>query len=493
MAETVRRTLTVGAPDGLQFELSLAPDPPADVAGLAWGDGLLRVCGEAVWCADDGAGGNVPLRWTWVDLLEFLAMSWPWLLLEETWPVPVKPLFPRDLRAEVERRWQQESLAEADIDREDEEVYRFLLRHDMAMGLKGLFVPSLIIMRMGQQFVLSCPTLQRDVLRPADEVIATLTELGDQLAAVLAEHPAPRALFACDLWQRRRASLLTHVVQLRSGLDAGALEQLAADSAANDASWWELDPEQPDADTELFAAARMSIGHLDITTQCAVLDLIRETPPSRCPVLDGLSARLRAAFDERGPPFAQGYWIANWLRSALGLAPHEPVDPLQLLTDWGVVVGAVDLGDGALEAIAAWGPRHGPTVLHRPVCDQSPGDGRPYPQTRLRATLAHEICHLLVDRQRALPVADVLGGASPEYPEKRARAFAAELLLPRKTAAAAVRDEQSLDKAVATLRARFQVSRDIAGWQVRRSDAFASLSRLEQKRLEEMVQAGAWP
>jgi hypothetical protein len=46
---------------------------------------------------------------------------------------------------------------------------------------------------------------------------------------------------------------------------------------------------------------------------------------------------------------------------------------------------------------------------------------------------------------------------------------------------------------VATLRARFQVSRDIAGWQVRRSDAFASLSRLEQKRLEEMVQAGAWP
>jgi hypothetical protein len=409
----------------------------------------------------------------------------------ETWPVPVKPLFPRDLRREAERRWEQENLAESVIDREDEDVYRFLLRHDMAMGLKGLFVPSLMIMRMGRQFVLSSPDLERDVLRPADEVIATLTAMGDLLADMLSQNAAPRAEFACDLWQRREQTLLTHVIPLRSGLDAPTLQQLAAQNAANDTSWWECDPAHPDADTELLATARMSAAHLDVATQRAVLARIRESPPTRCVELDDLSARLQAAFDERGLPFAQGYWIATWLRNALGLAPDEPVDPMQLLTAWRVVVAAMDLGDGGLEAIAAWGTRHGPIILHRPAREGSQGDARPNPKTRLRATLAHEICHLLIDRHRALPVAEVLGGASPEYPEKRARAFAAELLLPRKTAAAAVREEQSLDEAVAALRARFQISRELVGWQVRRSDAFAALSPLEQKRLEQMVSAGA--
>lgn len=237
MAEQVQQSLTVGSSDGLQFSIALLPDPPADVAGLAWGDGVLRVAGTDVWCGDDGAAGGAPLRWTWVDLLEFLAKNWPWLLLEESWPVPVKPLFPRHLRREAERRWEQQDLAEAVIDREDEEVYRFLLRHDLAMGLKGLFVPSLMIMRMGQQFVLSCPTLEQDVLRPADEVIATLTELGDRLVGMLGQHGAPRAHFACDLWQRREAVLLEHVVALRSGLDAATLTQLAARDAANETKW----------------------------------------------------------------------------------------------------------------------------------------------------------------------------------------------------------------------------------------------------------------
>lgn len=235
----------------------------------------------------------------------------------------------------------------------------------------------------------------------------------------------------------------------------------------------------------------MSAGHLDFNTQRAVLQRILETPPSHCQELDDLSMCLKAAFDERGPPFAQGYWIASWLRAKLGLVTEKPVDPMQLLIDWGVEVAAFDLGDGGLEAIATWGPRHGPVVLHRPACDQSQGDAQSYPLTRLRATLAHEICHLLIDRDRALPVAEVLGGASPEYPEKRARAFAAELLLPRDSAAAAVREQRTLEEAVDTLRSRFQVSRELACWQIRRSDAYASLSTREQMRLERMLSSGA--
>jgi hypothetical protein len=35
----------------------------------------------------------------------------------------------------------------------------------------------------------------------------------------------------------------------------------------------------------------------------------------------------------------------------------------------------------------------------------------------MRFTLAHELCHLLVDRKGSLPVAEVLGGATPNRPE----------------------------------------------------------------------------
>ena len=39
---------------------------------------------------------------------------------------------------------------------------------------------------------------------------------------------------------------------------------------------------------------------------------------------------------------------------------------------------------------------------------------------RRRATLAHEICHLLVDRGSALPLVEVLGGRTAEHVERRA-------------------------------------------------------------------------
>lgn len=55
-------------------------------------------------------------------------------------------------------------------------------------------------------------------------------------------------------------------------------------------------------------------------------------------------------------------------------------------------------------------------------------------RTGRRATLAHEICHLLVDRKDALPLVDVFGGQVDEEVEKRARAFVAELLLPQSIA-----------------------------------------------------------
>ena len=56
----------------------------------------------------------------------------------------------------------------------------------------------------------------------------------------------------------------------------------------------------------------------------------------------------------------------------------------------------------------------------------------------MRATFAHEIAHLLLDRTTALPLAEVLGGRPVGNTEERARAFAAQLLLPKEEAGQAL-------------------------------------------------------
>lgn len=82
------------------------------------------------------------------------------------------------------------------------------------------------------------------------------------------------------------------------------------------------------------------------------------------------------------------------------------------------------------------------------------------------STLAHEICHLFLDRADTLPVAEVLNGNSPECLEKRTRAFAAELLLPRVTATEVVQKSANLKEAVMELSNRFKVSEKLVSLQV---------------------------
>ena len=129
------------------------------------------------------------------------------------------------------------------------------------------------------------------------------------------------------------------------------------------------------------------------------------------------------ASKEDEAPFAQGYELAAWLRSKLRIAGDQGrVNPDEILESWRVPVTDVAIGLGDIDAIGCWGPRHGPAVLVNTDARHADNAGR------RRATLAHEICHLLVDRSGSLPLVEVLGGRTAKHAEQRARAFAAELL-----------------------------------------------------------------
>ena len=104
---------------------------------------------------------------------------------------------------------------------------------------------------------------------------------------------------------------------------------------------------------------------------------------------------------------------------------------------------------------------------------------------RTRITLAHELCHLLIDREGALPVIDVLGGHFDNFIEQRANAFAAELLLPRSQIERiwASKVKSSLTDIVNEATHEFQVSKSVAHAQIFNSSIMSKLSSDEQSFL----------
>ena len=138
--------------------------------------------------------------------------------------------------------------------------------------------------------------------------------------------------------------------------------------------------------------------------------------------------------------------------------------------------------NSGLDALACWGKKHGLAILYNQVEKSSASH-----EFGENSTLAHRICHLLMDRADTLSVAEVLNGNSPERLEKRARAFAAELLLPRATAEAVVRSAISLETAVTELSNTFKVSEKLVSLQIKNSLIYRQLRQQEQNYLTKVV------
>lgn len=155
--------------------------------------------------------------------------------------------------------------------------------------------------------------------------------------------------------------------------------------------------------------------------------------------------------------------MAVWFRTHEQRQDDEDVNVERILGRLAVGLENVDLQTQLLDAVCCWGPRHGPAVLINASGEHASTEpGR-------RATLAHELCHLLVDRSSALPLAEVYGGHTYKDVEARANAFAAELLLPKHAAVKLARNATNADDYLRAAIGRYGVSREVAAWQLRNS------------------------
>lgn len=389
-------------------------------------------------------------EWNWIDLLEWLGRSWKWLLGEDGLPVTNGFATSTDLDSFI---------GQAAEDKK-EALWDFLDVHDLAAALTGAWSSSLVVWREG--LIGHILTPDAHVQEPWERTRAALEQLGDQISERLSQTDGldERGSRAIASWSARARVRTEELVQI-AGLAGSAATRVADRTSLRDSQLDDL------PGSEVFAAAKMVSG-LSASVIDRVLDSFESIPLVDTKPINEMTERLLGnnVASAVSTPHEEGYQYATAFRALIRLAPEEPFDPRAWLSTMGIHQGQVDLQTSQIDAVAAWGTSHGPGVLINSVGRHSQGP------RGVNASLAHEICHLLVDRNSALPAAEVFGGRINESVEKRANAFAAELLLPREIAGRAfvdVVDEDEAQDRVQSISWRYGASREVIAWQVKNS------------------------
>lgn len=457
----------VGTPGLLEFAVEWGPDEGDSGEQRSRGAGALMVLGRPVFGAQ-----SAPLDWTWIELLEFLAEAWRFLDWEEVYPSGLNPTSP--CRLEQDLATAREHLPPAAAAQLHDEVCSFLDHHDLGRALHGVTATPARLLRAGSTMQVAVDRTTRTV--GYAEIMGSISAIGDTIAARVSRGTDARARVAADQWQTR--SDTTEEFRLRFGAALTPSQWVGVrDFLPRSESAWR--------DDELFAAARTSGERLDGDGLHALLERLSQV---RGRPTDELARLRRAVADVGlvGRPHEQGYSLATALRAALRMRPQaqQRIDIEAVVSACGIVVGDIALQTSSLDAVAVFGSR-GPVVLVN-------SNGRHAQGARgRRATLAHELCHVLVDASGALPLAEALGGRVPRSVEQRANAFAAELLAPQGELVMATRTHRPRGRAewvqlVNSLVRAYDASREIVCWQLTNGldAAGEALSAPERDHLE---------
>lgn len=417
-----------------------------------WARASLSWVGDPYWSGEDAG----PLDWTWIDLLAWLARHWSALTLEEGWPLPLpRARHPGDLLSQAQERWRERP--QAQVDQEQTELYRYLDRHNLARAMRGAYVPALTLARSGNTMWVVDEDLQATRTELA-AIRQQLERIGEQLADYFRPSQDPQVLETRSAWGARDRNLQRDYLRYRTGLEGDRLQQIGSDAMSLiEQLLADLVPTRPEPPH--LAVARMARHVLTSPQIGRLIQKIGGEISRNRPLSSRLAETSRAAMASlvAGKPWEQGYRLAQWLRAELKLDPAARFEPLRLLRDFDVAVMLEPLETPAIDALASWGEAAAPFVIvnNQLLARSSTLNGQ-------RSTLAHELCHLLVDRQRALPVAEVLGGEVDLECEQRANAFAAEVLLPQAWAAQVWAASASSEGALTHLRESHGVSRQLA-------------------------------
>jgi IrrE N-terminal-like domain len=436
------------------------------------GQRLLTTCAltvfadnVAVWpvLGDDDAALEVQVD----DLLSHLTEYWKPLVLRQTYPLGLNPARPSDLIHKARLRWSE--LPEEQAELEDEILEAFADCHDLSRCFAGYFdLPPLWMIRSGGQMLVETPSVL--AVTDFDAAVAGLVAAGDAIATRLSEG-GQRWADLISAWESREVGEELSLLSWSTSLTADVAERLAAEGLLR--APVDLSDAANDND-ELRLAARMASA-LPVDQVREILTLVSAFPKTQAPALEELSASARAFFDETlatARPFEQGERLADFVRDQLDLDAAAAFDIFGLVEKLGVDLRSQAVEPATLDALAVSGPRHGPAILLNTKAVRTNAQTPFEHSGRARVTLAHELCHLLLDGDNALSAVDVLDGLMPLEIEQRARAFGAQLLLPSRIAAqewfalGADESRDGLSVMLHHLAERFTVTLSVAAWKL---------------------------
>ena len=457
------------AGDTSVFALKLAfasdPDKGRDIdpeTGASWGSFQIWVRGRNL-CAHREEGERIDsVHWYLLPLLEWFARNWDPLLHEER--LPAKNAGDTAWESLRATRFPPPAIEddEGRASAWESAWHGWWSRHALQAAREGGLFPDIVFRRLRDQIEASwgsvraagmpdhyqftesergCATLPpQSVAEPLHDV---LSQAGKYL---LSSMPGSRRIKALnrrlrglraagkaeDEARERRLAWLAGLGTTRRGVRAGwrrAVENLSDMAAQPRRAMLET------AKTSLVVTgschAALMFGSLapDVT-KADVQELARATVDLHAPKGEAgaMGGMYRAApiAESADRPWDQGYELAEEVHEHFDGAfeRNDSVNMEGLTEALGVHIGKLKLSDTHVRGVSIAGPRHRPGIF---VNERHTSNAH---EAGRRFTLAHELCHLLFDRERGRPLAVASGPWAPRAIEQRANAFAAMLLMP---------------------------------------------------------------
>jgi Zn-dependent peptidase ImmA (M78 family) len=438
--------------------LSLQPDPDKSEFedreyGDSWGTFQLWVDGRNLCAHHTRDEGSESVAWYLLPLLEWLADNWTALLHEER-----LPLRNRKATAAEYMTMSPPIPAGVEVDEYYEQLSQWQAwwhRHALESAADGGLYPRLFIRRWGDRAEVSWSStnlvgapesFRFDV--PSGSVRLPVGEVAQALHAtakaavneLLRRHPESARLQQLESTlaalsqgsQQERLAWLTGLGE-RFAEVWHAAEQAIQDFAG-DHTRPLLDP--TGGGLVLQGSPHLAVLFGTLSPNVTIPDVLRLTkamlavpaPSGDLPYIQVLASleELRAEVEELTPvDFEQGNQLAEEVLGMFGIDDSNSIGITGLYADLGIRIDDVELTDASVRAVSI------ASDDHQATCFVNPSYTFGSDENIRRFSLAHELCHLLFDRTRAMKLAVASGPWAPVSIERRANAFAAALLLPR--------------------------------------------------------------
>ncbi len=440
-------------------KISFSDDPhegegaPEDVAS-SWGSFQLWAGGLNLSAHQEQGERIESVHWYLLPMLEWFARCWDPIFHEERLPC-------RNNAGEAWAALRDSRFAPPSVDEETESAWEahwqgWWSRHAIVSTREGGIFPDIVFRRLRDSVEISWG---RTALQGTPDHVAF--EAGSPAAVTLPPNRVAEPLYAVLTsaagYLKSRSPLSSRVRQVERDLRRLSnsrtenrmmwLAGLGVDHASVRRGWRRLKSQLADLPKPQQSALLASHGssRLVVEGSCHAALMFGSTAPNiaKPDVLALADIMVRLSKPEARPdpladlcqevtvspdtkPWMQGYDLAeefhDEIRSSNGHTDSVEVD--EILTELGVQVLEASFRDDSVRGVAVAGPRHWPGMAWNANClfNQSP-QGR-------RFTLAHELCHLLFDRNAGRRLAIASGPWAPLAVEQRANAFAAMFLMP---------------------------------------------------------------